>query len=265
MSKTAVIILNCNLPDYTDMLVESLLPYRKDEYDVMVFDNGSTPEGMSKHTTYRSETNGFFGGGFEAARQITLANSEYDSLLFMNNDLTVHGMNFVTALRNVMFRSFMHPTCMEDPLTGLETVLDIDVVSPCFFNIEPQGQCHWKTMHCWSSTFPRLVPFVDMQSPLMSRRLLEAIGETDVDLMYGWGLDVYMAHVCRSNGWKMAVCDNVSMLHHNSLTVKRGVAGIDIPTYCRNAEIGQRNFFVKKNLLREFNEIRNLGEQYTYP
>lgn len=263
MTKTAVIILNSNLPDYTDMLVESILPYRKDEYDVMVFDNGSTPEGMSKYTTYRSETNGFFGGGFEAARQIVLSNTEYDSLLFMNNDLTVHGMGFVKALRNVMFRSFMHPTCMEDPLTGLETILNIDVVSPCFFNIEPQGQCHWKTMWNWGQTSPRVVPFVDMQAPMMSRRLLEAMGETDPLLQYGWGIDVYMAHVCRSNGWKMAVCDNVSMLHHNSLTVKRGVAGIDIPTYCRNAEIGQKRFFEKRGLINEFHEIRCLGETYT--
>ena len=256
MSKTAVIILNCNLPDYTDMLVESLLPYRKDEYDVMVFDNGSTPEGMSKYTTYRSETNGFFGGGFEAARQITLANPEYDSLLFMNNDLTVHGMGFVKALRNAMLLASGLITDWNRPTTYM-----FDVVSPCFFNIEPQGQCHWKTMWNWGRGL-RTVPFVDMQAPMMSRRLLEAMGETDADLMYGWGIDVYMAHICRSNGWKMAVCDNVSMLHHNSLTVKRGVAGIDIPTYCRNAEDGQRRFFSKKNLLREFNEIRNLGERY---
>lgn len=263
MSKTAVIILNCNLPDYTEMLVESLLPHRKNEYDVMVFDNGSTPEGMSKYTTYRSETNGFFGGGFEAARQITLANSEYDSLLFMNNDLTVHGMNFVKSLREAMFRPVQHPVCMEDPRTDLETHLELDVVSPCFFNVEPNGQCHWRTMWNWGSNQPRVVPFIDMQGPLMSRRLLEAMGETDSGLMYGWGLDVYMAHICRTNGWKMAVCDNVSMLHHNSLTVKKGVAGIDIPTYCRNAEEGQRRFFTKKNLMREFGEIRALGEQYT--
>ena len=257
MSKTAVIILNCNLPDYTDMLVESLLPYRKDEYDVMVFDNGSTPEGMSKYTTYRSETNGFFGGGFEAARQITLANPEYDSLLFMNNDLTVHGMGFVKALRNAMLLASGLITDWNRPTTYM-----FDVVSPCFFNIEPQGQCHWKTMWNWGRGL-RTVPFVDMQAPMMSRRLLEAMGETDPLLQYGWGIDVYMAHVCRINGWKMAVCDNVSMLHHNSLTVKRGVAGIDIPTYCRNAEDGQRRFFSKKNLLREFNEIRNLGERYS--
>lgn len=256
MSKTAVIILNCNLPDYTDMLVESLLPYRKDEYDVMVFDNGSTPEGMSKYTTYRSETNGFFGGGFESARQITLSNPEYDSLLFMNNDLTVHGMGFVKALRNAMLLASGLITDWNRPTTYM-----FDVVSPCFFNIEPQGQCHWKTMWNWGRGL-RTVPFVDMQAPMMSRRLLEAMGETDPLLQYGWGIDVYMAHICRSNGWKMAVCDNVSMLHHNSLTVKRGVAGIDIPTYCRNAEDGQRRFFSKKNLLREFNEIRNLGERY---
>lgn len=255
MTKTAVIILNCNLPDYTDMLYESLKPYERDHYDVMVFDNGSKPEGMSKYTSYRSEVNGFFGGGFEAARQITLSDPKYDSLLFMNNDLTVHGMNFVKSLRNAMF--YLESVYNDSPIEGG------DVVSPCFFNIEPNQQCHWRTMWNWGSSRPRVVPFVDMQGPLMSRRLLEAMGPVDPDLVVGWGIDVYMAHICRQNNWKMIVCDNVSMMHHNSLTVKRGVAGIDIPTYCRNAEIGQRNFFEKKNLMKEFHEIRQLGESYS--
>ena len=264
MTKTAVIILNCNLPDYTDILFESLKPYERDDYDVMVFDNGSTPEGMSKYTTYRSETNGFFGGGFESARQITLANPEYDSLLFMNNDLTVHGMNFVRSLRSEMFSTKLSEDDAYTTWWKENHPIVYDVVSPCFFNIEPQGQCHWKTMRNWGSKSPREVPFVDMQGPLMSRRLLEAMGPTDPDLMYGWGLDFVMALTCERNDWKMAVCDNVSMLHHNSLTVKRGVAGIDIPTYCRLAEDRQRRFIQKMGMENDFRRIRHLGEKYAF-
>jgi hypothetical protein len=247
--KTAVIILNHNLPDYTDMLYESLKPYEGGLYDTMVFDNGSKPEGKSRYTTYESETNGFFGGGFEAARQIVLADPQYDSLLFMNNDLTVHGMNFVKMLRLAMFSSHLRPVAYH-------------VISPCFFNIEPKGQCHWKTMWNWGHQYPRPVPFIDMQAPLIHRKVLEAMGETDSDLMYGWGIDVYMAHICKSNRWPMAVVDSVSMLHHNSLTVKRGVAGLDIPTYCRLAEEGQHKFFTKMNLMNEFAQIRAEANQY---
>ena len=186
MTKTAVIILNCNLPDYTDMLYESLKPYERNDYDLMVFDNGSTPEGMSKYTTYRSEVNGFFGGGFEAARQIVLTDERYDSLLFMNNDLTVHPYNFVRALRNEMF----------DPTGNIV----FDVVSPCFYNVEANGQCHWKTVHCFGNESIRTVPYVDFQSPLISRRLLSEIGPIHPTLMMGFGIDFHLALFCKDRG-----------------------------------------------------------------
>ena len=258
--KTLAVILNCNLPTYTDFLYESLKSYERDVYDVTVFDNGSKPEGVSKYTTYRSETNGFFGGGFEAARELVVSSSIYDSLLFLNNDLTVHGVNFISALRTAMFR-FEFPL-MDNDFSRAGTVIQNDVVSPCFFNIEPDKQCHWKTMWNWGRKEPRIVPFVDMQGPLMSRRLLEAMGPTDPFLQYGWGIDFWMALTCERNNWKMAVLDNVSMLHHNSLTVKSGVAGIDIPTYCRLAEEGQMQFIRKMGIEKDFHRIRSMGSNY---
>ena len=103
MSKTAAFILNHNLPDYTDMLYESLKPYERTDYDLFVIDNGSTPEGKSKHTSFELGENVYFGGGFNAAMQYTLENKEYDSMMFLNNDLTVHPYNFVRSLREEMF------------------------------------------------------------------------------------------------------------------------------------------------------------------
>ena len=52
-TKTCAIILNCNLPDYTDMLYDSLKPYEREDYELFVLDNGSTPEGTSKYTTFK--------------------------------------------------------------------------------------------------------------------------------------------------------------------------------------------------------------------
>ena len=49
----------------------------------------------------------------------------------------------------------------------------------------------------------------------------------------------------------MGVLDHVCVLHHNSLTVKRGVAGINIQQYCQLADQGQAEFFTKKNLIKE--------------
>lgn len=260
MNTTLVVILNHNLPVFTDFLYESLKPYEQNHYELVVFDNGSSPGGVSKYTTYRSETNGFFGGGFEAARQIVLSDLKYDSLLFLNNDLTVYGMNFVSALRTAMFRIEYPPINCDVSCVG--TVIQNDVVSPCFFNIEPDKQCHWRTMWNWCKKEPRVVPFIDMQGPLMSRRLLEAMGPTDPLLRYGWSIDFWMALTCERNGWKMSVMDNVSMLHHNSMTVKSGAAGIDVPTYCRLAEEGQRQFIKKMGIESDFHRIRSLGENY---
>lgn len=192
--KTAVTILNHNLPEWTDNLYESLKPYERDDYDVIVLDNGSDKDKISKYTTLVSEQNCYFGGGLEQARRFMMESGKYDSLLFLNNDLMVHGYNFVLELRKAMEGR-------------------VKVVSPCFFNIEPNGQCHWKTMHNHQSPTPRVVPFVDLQAPLLHMDVLLALGEIDPDLYWGWGIDVLIAHLCRKHDWKMVVCDNVSMIH----------------------------------------------------
>jgi GT2 family glycosyltransferase len=241
--KTAAFILNHNVPDYTDMLYESLKPYERTDYDLFIIDNGSSKKGKSKHTSLEMEENVYFGGGFNAAMQYTLESKEYDSMMFLNNDLTVHPYNFVKALR-------------EEMLSGY------DIVSPSFYNIEPNKQCHWKSMHSWSAKDTRPVDYIDFQCPLISRRLLEEAKEIDGDLMYGWGVCFYFALLAKQKGWKLGMVDRCCMLHHNSLTVKMGVAGIDIPTYCQRAEEGQYKFFQKNNLLQDYTELRKKASGY---
>lgn len=267
--KSAAVILNHNLPDYTDMLYESLKPYERNDYDLMVFDNGSTKEGRSKYTTHALDTNVYFGGGFNAAMQMVLESDQYDSLLFLNNDLTVHPYNFVKVLRESMWMYAFKP--VPTPVGWMEidydrgpNVVNYDIVSPTFYNIEPDGQCHWKTMHNWGAKDIRTVPFVDFQCPLISKRLIQEVGEIDPSLIYGWGIDTYFAIICQQKGWKMGVTDRSCMLHHNSLTVKRGVAGLTVQQYCQSAERGQLEFFSKKNLMKEFHETRNKGRNYEY-
>lgn len=264
MNKTAAFILNHNLPDYTDMLYESLKPYERTDYDLFVIDNGSTPEGKSKHTSFELGENVYFGGGFNAAMQYTLENKEYDSMLFLNNDLTVHPYNFVRSLRGYLW--LYTGGSMADDREPFEDTHRpyYDIISPSFYNIEPKGQCHWKSMHSWSAKDTRPVDYIDFQCPLISRRLLEQVKEIDGDLLYGWGICFYFALMARHNGWKLGMVDRCCVLHHNSLTVKKGVAGLDIKTYCMRAETGQNNFFAKKNMMREYIELRKKAENYEY-
>jgi GT2 family glycosyltransferase len=244
--KTLTTILNHNLPEYTDCLYESLYPYRSNLYDLTVLDNGSSSEGKSKYTTFELEKNVYFGGGFNAAMQYVLSSNEYDSLLFMNNDLTICGYNFVKVLRDEMFNN------------------RFDLLSGCFFNVGLKQDCHWKTMHNWGSNKTREVSFIDFQMPLISRRLLEEVKEIDSDLIYGWGIDNYFALICKKMGWKIGVIDRLCAIHYNSLTVKNKKSDLDIITYCKNAETGQYNFFTKNNLMLEFNQIRKDSENYIY-
>jgi GT2 family glycosyltransferase len=261
--KTLSVILNHNLPDYTDMLYESLKPYERKDYELIVFDNGSSKEGRSKYTTYGTDSNVYFGGGFNAAMQLVMEDDQYDSLLFLNNDLTVHPYNFVRVLREVMFDGT--PVNEADEIAmlyGGDRTPKFDVVSPTFYNIEPKGQCHWKTMHNYGQKETRTVPFIDFQCPLISKRVLQEVKEIDPLLIYGWGIDTLFAIICQQKGWKMGVVDRLSVLHHNSLTVKRGVAGINVQQYCQLAEQGQRDYFAKVGLVKEFHKVRELGEKY---
>jgi GT2 family glycosyltransferase len=261
MNKTAAFILNHNLPDYTDMLYESLKPYERTDYDLFVIDNGSSKEGKSKHTSLELEENVYFGGGFNAAMQYTLENKQYDSMMFLNNDLTSHPYNFVRALREEMFDDVF-----DDMLAGkwVSREIKYDIVSPSFYNIEPKGQCHWKSMHSWSSKDTRPVDYIDFQCPLISRRSLEEVKEIHQSLIMGWGICFYFALLAKQKGWKLGMVDRCCVLHHNSLTVKKGVAGIDIPTYCRLAEEGQYKFFQKNNLLQDYTQLRAKAQNYEY-
>jgi hypothetical protein len=58
--KTLVAILQYNTYELTDSLYENLKPYEKDIYDLIVVDNGSNSDKISKYTTHALEQNVFY-------------------------------------------------------------------------------------------------------------------------------------------------------------------------------------------------------------
>lgn len=250
MKKTLVTILNHNLLHYTDCLYGSLKPYESQgNYDLIVIDNGSSLEQCSKYTKIQSRENAYFGGGLQCAVQYVLETDNYDSLLFLNNDLTLCGNNFVKTLRDEM-------------LSG-----NYGIVSPCFLNIdpEPDRQCYWKTMRPHYTGKTRKVPFVDLQGPMIRRDVLEkyATYKTMPDLMIGFGCDALLSIICNTSSISMGVLDQVCMVHHNSLTVRSGATKMTMQEYCSRAEDGQRRFFANNNLIEQFNHVRALGSNYS--
>ena len=115
--KTLAVIYNHNMPEITDSLWESLKPYERDDYDLILIDNGSKPEGKSKYTTHETGQNTYFGGALNIALQFFLESDKYDSLLSLNNDLILQGNNFIKTLREEMFKG------------------DYKIISPCVLQL----------------------------------------------------------------------------------------------------------------------------------
>lgn len=246
MGKTLAIILNHNRREYTDRVYRMTQPYAKNEYDVVVLDNGSTDESeVSPYTMYRAESNCYFGGGFNLAMQIMQENPQYDSMLFMSNDIILHGYNFIHKLRSVMFDE------------------NYAVVSPAVIQPE-EGQCYWKQMHNWGASKTRDVKWVDFMCPLIRRDVLETIGQYDLDLMHGWGLDIYTGVVCEDNNWKVGVTDSLSIIHFSMQTVKDNKSDLTMSSYPQKAEQGMYSFFNKISRMQDLDKMRHFGINYSY-
>jgi len=233
--KTLAVILHYNTKHFTDRLYRQLKPYENQDYDLVILDNGS--EIKPDNPSIRVDQNLMFGGGLNLAFQWMLDNPEYDSLLFLNSDLVVHGKDFVKTLRNELH--------------------EYKIISPSIIQPE-ENQCYWPTMNNWYSKDIRPVPWVDFQCPLIHRDFIEYLKQYDDDLTYGWGNDVYSGYVCEQNGWKVGVLDVVTTVHLGSATIKE----TNSSNYNTLAEKGMHKYFEKINSLHILNHYRNLAKNY---
>jgi len=245
MKKTLVVIYNHNMNDLTDQLFESLQPYENGLYDTIVIDNGSKPEGKSKYTTYQTEENCYFEGALNLALQLFKANEQYDSILSLNNDIILHGFNFVKRMRDIMFSE------------------DYTIISPCVLQPE-KGQCHWKSMLNWGATQVRDVKWVDFQAPMIHRRYLDAMYQFPNELMYGWGQDILSGIVCEENNWKVGVIDWLPIIHFSAFTYRSEKSNLSVSEYSQKAEANMFNYFAQNNLLEKVSIFRDLSANYKY-
>ena len=241
--KTLACILEYNSPQLTDTLYELLDPYQSDGYDLMVLDNGSDQDKISKYASLRSEQNVYFGGGLNIMFDYMLNNPEYDSLLFLNNDLVTTGQNFVKTLRNEMKDGF-------------------EIISPC--NIQPEKtQNHWKQMHCWCKQTVREVKWADQQGPLISRKFIEEVKEIDPLLIWGWGIDVLFGIIAEKKGWKTGVVDYAPVIHLGSIAIKSNQQNPEMREYFKNADKFQWEYFQKNGIVDKVLEFKRWAENYS--
>lgn len=204
--KTIAFILNYNTSDLTDSLYESLSPYVGDLYDLMVLDNNSDESKCSKYPTIKTGKNLYWGGGLNWAFNYVLNHDEYDSLLFLNSDLTLKGKNFVRKLREQMFNN------------------DFMIVSPSMveeFKKHMPKSVTYNQMANWNTGGCRTVDWIDFQCPLIHRNFIEHIKQFDDDLKLGYGICFVCAFACKDMNWKIGVHDEILVNHLGQESWKR--------------------------------------------
>ena len=245
MKKTLAVILNYNLPSFTDALYQQLKPFEREDYELVVLDNGSPEEGRSKYTSLALSENTYFGGGLIAAVEYVLTNKHiYDSLLFLNSDLSVTGYRWVKSLREVMFS---HDR--------------VGVVSP---SIIQQGfhQIYWPQMRNWSSSTPRKVKWVDFQSPLLRVELLEEIQQYPDGLWPGFGYDIYTGYICEKKGYETYVLDYTYACHYKEATLTLANPDINKEDYNKLAMSNMTKCFSDLGLGEVLQDYRAWGLNY---
>lgn len=259
MSKTLVLILNHNLPEYTNWLYYSLKKYQDSSFDIEIMDNGSREEFIPKHASIKIEKNVFWGGALNMAFEIVLSNNQYDSLLFLNNDIELNPKRFVQSMRNVM---------IFDGFT---------IVSPCIAG-KPQP---WRQMQNWCSKTPRVVKWIDNQAPLFHRKFIEAVRKFPTELYIGWGQDMICHDICMENNWKIGVCDHICIIHYEKQTLYKNrlyslepveetdhndqTNTISWDAY-KSKAIAKRDAYFRSNPLKyeSFDELLHYGLNYSF-
>ena len=241
--KTLAIILNHNLPEYTNFLYNELKKHQTESYDVLIFDNASSYEGQPDVVHLQTLENCYFGGAMNLVFDFILENEEYDSLLFLSNDVILHGYNFVDTLRKEMFEQ------------------DYTILSPSVLQVRLEPDM-WKQMHNYGTQNVRQVPWVDFMSPLIHRRLIEEIKQFDNRLIYGWGLDIYAGLVCEQKDWKIGIVDYLTIAHLVAKTTKEGKSNITFEEYCRLAQTGMDDFFISNNINNEKHRLMQEAQTY---
>ena len=236
--KTLAIILHYNTVVMTEALYEMLKPYESNDYDLVVLDNGSDKGKETKYAELSSGQNMGYGGGLDMAMEYFLG-TDYDSFMFLNSDLVVHGYNFIKELRKVMF-----------------TEEDLVIVTSCV--IQPsKEQGFWKQMHNWGHTSVRYVPFIDYQCPLMKRKFVEKV--KSFGSHYGWVQDIMTGIICEDNKWKIGVVDWVNVVHLGNMTVKENP---HLSNYNILAQQEMDRYFMEKNLVNRLNELKLRSLKY---
>lgn len=202
--KIAAVILSYNVPEVTDRLVENLRARVRDpEFPIVVYDNGSHEDKVSKYTTHRSLVNGRMTRGFNSAL-FTAAHDYPDHALW----LFTNDCYFTTTINPVA-----------NSLAWLEKYPDIGILHP---SEDPRVHCCWDVHNQGQGL--KIGWMFDFVCPLFTPAALAAIHwRFDHELYHGWGLDFESSYLVRKAGLKVAMNHDLIVMHETSTTYDRGL------------------------------------------
>jgi len=213
--KTAVIILNRNLPEVTNALYEHIEHYDADLIDIFVIEAGSDDDNLSKYATWHEKSpevrqNGLrYGRGMNYALSILWKEGrfqEYDYFFLLTNDTELQKCSTIASLQEVMLS---HPK--------------VGILSPC--------SRHWgeyklfkehKTLYFW---------FIHNTAYFLRREFIESICNKDnpdqIHFLFdgsnfrGYGSESELIAKAYINNWAAAITTIVEASENESYLIDK--------------------------------------------
>jgi len=200
--KTTICILSYNNPSMTDRLFDNLNSTISTSHNMVVYDNGSDADKISKHTTHRGLTNCRMVGGFNEI--IKIVNNEYtdsEYFWFFTNDCY-----FVTKEVDVL----------DNMLKKFNKYPDIGILHP---SLHQDVSCEFSGVKNTKTSGLQIVNMYDFVCPMISKKCLDSVGkEFNKDFYVGWGVDWETSYLARSKGFKVAINNELIVMHNTSTT-----------------------------------------------
>jgi|688.fasta_scaffold553176_2 GT2 family glycosyltransferase len=205
--KTVIGILNYNNEKLTNRLVENLHTIaNKTNKNIIVFDNGSEPNQISKYTTHRIETNCRMTCGFNHIIDIiNQEHNDYDYIWFFTNDC--------------FFNTTNDP--IEDMVEKFNKIDNLGILHPALSHAV--NVCY-DVKKDKNKTGVKIVCDYDFVCPMFSKKAMNAIGNVfNKDLNLGWGLDYESSYLVRKQGLLVGINHNLEIMHNTSSTYDMGL------------------------------------------
>ena len=212
--KTAILILNRNLPGPTDSLCESFLYFEKSgQFDIFVIEAGSDIEKLSKFATWHVNTQEVMNHGMRTCRGFNFGLKKlYDGGKFFNYDY------FLTVTNDSVFdKKAILPILIEE----IEKHQKVGILSPC--------SRRWGEKNLLNVMNTRYFWYVHNTAYFLRRQFIESVLNSKDELKFffdganfrGYGSDIEVIAKGYANDWATAITSRVFVEENESYLIEK--------------------------------------------